>query len=577
MAANSFNTSNESYKQLVSAGGIYRIPRFQRDYSWKEEHWEDLWSDVVDLLNEGGDASHYMGYVVLQPRPGNIFDVIDGQQRLTTLSIIVLSCMRKLRDLINAGVESINNQQRLDEIRRTYIGHLDPVSLVVSAKLTLNRNNDHYYQTFLAQLRDMPSRGFKASEHAMRKATDWFTRKINDYMRGLEKSEAEQGTALAALVEGMRRGLFFTKIIVDDELNAYKVFETLNARGVKLSAPDLLKNFLFSVISREAQEGAHDVELDAVENRWSDILERLQSENVTSYLRTYWGSKRSFIREADLFKVVKKSINNRQEVYDLVRGLEDGLETFLSLANPDQSEWSGDDKENARLLKVFSVRQPFALLMAAKDKIPDGFSQILAAIVNITFRYNVISNLQPAEQERVYSRVAINISNGHLASARDVVNALRSLYPNDDVFAANFSAKSMDTTGSRNKHIVKYILAKIEAQHAQKPYIFPPSEITIEHVLPENPDINWPQFDEVEANSEVYRLGNMALMEATLNRKAGNVQYSDKIALLRQSSMETTRSIADRYLIWTIDEINSRQAAQSRLATAIWRIAQLHE
>jgi len=67
-------------------------------------------------------------------------------------------------------------------------------------------------------------------------------------------------------------GLFFTVITVDDELNAYKVFETLNARGVKLSAPDLLKNYLFSVISRETGAAVHDAELDALEVRWSNIL-----------------------------------------------------------------------------------------------------------------------------------------------------------------------------------------------------------------------------------------------------------------------------------------------------------------
>lgn len=311
MAANSFNTSNENYKQLLSGGNIYRIPRFQRDYSWKEEHWEDLWSDILDLLSDGEDASHYMGYLVLQPRQGNVLDVIDGQQRLTTLSIITLAAMRKLSELVVAGIDSDSNGLRLTEIRRTYIGHLDPVSLVVSSKLTLNRNNDHYYQTFLTTLRDMPSRGFKASEHLMRKATEWFIRKISEYLSGVNRPEVEHGAVLAGMVDGISRGLFFTKIMVDDELNAYKVFETLNARGVKLSAPDLLKNFLFSVISRETQGGAHDAELDAVENRWSDILDRLQSENVTSYLRAYWGANYAFVREADLFKVIKRTIDTR--------------------------------------------------------------------------------------------------------------------------------------------------------------------------------------------------------------------------------------------------------------------------
>lgn len=419
MPANTFSTSNDSYKQLLAGGSIFRIPRFQRDYSWKEEHWEDLWFDIIDLVNDPETDAHYMGYLVLQPKTDTSLDIIDGQQRMTTLSLLVLAGMRKIRELVQSGIDGSNNETRLDELRRTYIGQLDTVSLTVNSKLTLNRNNDSYYQTYLATLRDMPSRGFKASEHLMRKATDWFQRKLTEYIATSGRPEVEHGMAIAELIDAVSRGLFFTVITVDDELNAYKVFETLNARGVKLAAPDLLKNYLFSVISRDTAHATHDHDLDAIESRWSNILERLQSENITSYLRTYWGANHAFVRQTELFKVIKRSITTRKDAYLLLSGLEDGVETYLSLTQPDQSTWAGDDKENARLLKMFSVRQPFALLMAMQTNIPAELSQVLSAIVSITFRYNVISNLQAAEQERTYSRVAIGISKGDLTTAAD--------------------------------------------------------------------------------------------------------------------------------------------------------------
>lgn len=577
MAANTFNTSNDTYKQLLSGGDTFRIPRFQRDYSWKEEHWEDLWSDIQDILESEGDISHYMGYLVLQPKGGQDLDVIDGQQRLTTLAIIVLSAMRKLRDLESAGIDSTNNKIRLDEIRRTYIGQLDPVSLAVRCKLSLNRNNDHYYQTYLTTLRDLPVRGFKASEHSMRKATDWFGRKLSEYLKDTGKPETEHGAALAGAIDRMSRALFFTKIVVDDDLNAYKVFETLNARGVKLSAPDLLKNYLFSVISKEAAAEDHDAELDTVENRWSDILERLQSENVTTYLRTYWGANNSFVRESELFKVIKRSVETREAAYKLIAGLENGLDTYLALSNPDSSSWPTDDKEAASLLKAFSVRQPFALLMAMKVKIPTGFSTVLSGIVSMTFRYNVISNLQAAEQERAYSRVAIGVSDGSLTTAREVLIALRSIYPSDEVFRANFATKTLDTSSSRNKQVVRYILAKLDAQKNGVPFVMPPADMTLEHVLPESPGKNWTQFTEAAAESEVYRIGNMALLEAALNRDAGSRPFDEKKALYLRSSNSSCRAIAERYEEWTESTINERQKAQADLATSIWRVAQLHE
>ena len=79
MPANSFSTSNDTYQQLLAGGNIFQIPRFQRDYSWKEEHWEDLWSDLMDLIAGDEIESHYMGYLFLQPKSNSSLDIIDGQ------------------------------------------------------------------------------------------------------------------------------------------------------------------------------------------------------------------------------------------------------------------------------------------------------------------------------------------------------------------------------------------------------------------------------------------------------------------------------------------------------------------
>ncbi|MFZ1662361.1 MAG: HNH endonuclease family protein, partial [Paracoccaceae bacterium] len=180
-------------------------------------------------------------------------------------------------------------------------------------------------------------------------------------------------------------------------------------------------------------------------------------------------------------------------------------------------------------------------------------------------------------QERVYSRIAIGISQGVYKSARDVIIALRPVYPNDDIFRATFATKTMDTSSSRNKQIVRYILAKLDAQITGAPFVVPPAEMTIEHILPENPDTNWATFSDVEVSSEVYRIGNMALLEAQLNRDAGNRPYSQKASILLNSTISSTKSIPNRYSDWNTDTINKRQAAQASFATAIWRVAQLHE
>lgn len=144
MSATNFNTENRTYRQLLGNGLTYRIPRFQRDYSWDEEHWEDLWTDILGTLPEDGEPAHYMGYLVLQTGDNRTFEVIDGQQRLTTLSLIVLAAMRLLDRQAVDGEQKEASQKRLEQLRATYIGYLDPVTLTTRNKLSLNRNNDPY-------------------------------------------------------------------------------------------------------------------------------------------------------------------------------------------------------------------------------------------------------------------------------------------------------------------------------------------------------------------------------------------------------------------------------------------------
>ena len=94
MAATNFNTRNDTYRKLLGNGLTYRVPRFQRDYSWGEDEWDDLWQDILGTVPTDGEPAHYMGYLVLQTTDDKQFDIIDGQQRLTTLSILVLAALR---------------------------------------------------------------------------------------------------------------------------------------------------------------------------------------------------------------------------------------------------------------------------------------------------------------------------------------------------------------------------------------------------------------------------------------------------------------------------------------------------
>lgn len=225
------DTRSSTLRQLLGNGLTYTISKFQRDYSWTLEQWDDLWQDVQQVL-KGVEPAHYLGYLVLQSENDKDFTVIDGQQRITTLSVLILAVLKMLDHLVSAEINADDNTKRGETLRNTFIGHLDPVTLITKSKLTLNKNNDAFYRNYLIPLRDFPKRGLNNSEKSLKHCFEWFYEQL--------QSTYTTGKALAAFVDQLSDRLFFTVIAVSDELNAFRVFETLNARGVQLSAADLL-------------------------------------------------------------------------------------------------------------------------------------------------------------------------------------------------------------------------------------------------------------------------------------------------------------------------------------------------
>ena len=111
--------TNQTFQELIGNGVKYQVPRFQRDYAWDREQWEDLWSDIETVKDE---QYHYMGYIVLQRKSQHDFEVIDGQQRLITLSLVVLAAMKNIQLLIDKGDEAEENKERLGVLKDRYIG-----------------------------------------------------------------------------------------------------------------------------------------------------------------------------------------------------------------------------------------------------------------------------------------------------------------------------------------------------------------------------------------------------------------------------------------------------------------------
>jgi len=221
-------TCTNNFGGLVGNGKIYRVPIFQRDYSWQEENWEDLWQDILGLY-QNPESSHYLGAIVLQSSDSNKeFTVIDGQQRLATLSIMAIAIIEKINKLVQKEEHKEDNQERQKILRENYLGYKDPLSLRYSSKLILNENNNDFYQGNLINLRRPRNiRALSKSNQLLWKAFQYFSdqlEKLPDVVQSGEK-------LTEFLTETVAQRPLFIQINVENELNAYTVFETLNARA----------------------------------------------------------------------------------------------------------------------------------------------------------------------------------------------------------------------------------------------------------------------------------------------------------------------------------------------------------
>ena len=550
------NTSNDTFGRLMGNGLHYEVPKYQRDYSWDKEQWSDLWYDLMQMIEE--KDSHYMGYLVLQTADDKNYQIIDGQQRLTTLCVLILAVVDTLLKLPGTDKEKEDNEKRAANIRSTYIGNMDMLTLTSVNKLVLNRNNDHFYRTYLSTLQEMPKRGLKASEKLLKSAFETFKAYL-----GAQYKTAEE---LVIFVDNLVNNIVFTVITVTDELNAFKVFETLNARGVQLSSSDLLKNYIFSVANTN---DLHQTKLDELENMWAEIADILKESQISDYLRFYWNSTHKTIRKNQLYKTIRNEIKTPEEAFALLRDMRIKADIYMALRSPDDEMWRTlpEISTNLNLLKLFNVIQPIPLLMSAYSNLSEkDFSSLLAKIVIISFRYNVICGKNPNELESVYNKVALDINK---TKTYKIEELKAGIYVSDAEFEQTFAYKEF-VYSSRNNQIAKYILGKIEKFESGASVDI--TSNTLEHILPDNPNEDW-NWDDMKIQQFHYRLGNMTLLEAGKNRDLGNASFLEKKAIYKRSTVPMTFAIGNSDLEeWTEICIDNRQKKMANEAKGIWKI-----
>ena len=557
------NTRTTNYLELIGNGKTYRVPPYQRDYSWSEEQWEDLWNDVLDLRQDP-ETRHYLGALVVEGTSDRDFLIIDGQQRLATLSLLALAVISRLESMARDGIDSADNAERARELRSRFIGEKDPASLIESCRLHLNDTDDAFYQDYLVQIREpFNPRRFPKSNRLLLACFQYFCEQ-------LQKLEALQqnGRALASLLsETMARQLLFILITVDDDLNAYTVFETLNARGLELTTTDLLKNYLFSLVNVPA-------DLQALQRRWKSLVETVGQAQFPAFLRYHLLCQQPKVRSQRLFKLVRDQTHTVQDVFQLLDELESRGELFAAILDPTHGYWLDlpDARPHVGELSLFRIRQPMPLLFAAWEHFSkEDFIRVLKLVSTISFRYTIVSGLNTNDLEPVYHRAAKAVADREATHPADIFRRLSPIYVSDEKMRQDFSQLEINTKG--HKKLAKYILARLEQQMSNRACDPNTDPGTVEHILPENPDEGWEEtYPSDKWDNDVYRLGNLTLLEASANRDIGNEPYVNKRPAYEQSSYHITREISKTAPEqWTPDLVNERQTRLAKVAAQVWK------
>lgn len=559
---NLLNTSDVTLKALLGNGMRYSVPPYQRDYSWKEEHWEDLWLDLVEV-SEDENSQHYMGAVVLQQNDRELFTVIDGQQRLATLSIVVLASVSLLEERAFGEIEKDDNSERARLLRDGFLGTKDPGSLRYSSKLSLNRNDDTFYQGTLLQLKSphAPSR-LPHSNRLLWQAFGYFRSKLAERFPG-----NEEGGSLARFInEAIAQRLLFIRVQVDDDLSAYTVFETLNARGLDLTASDLLKNYLMALVARRS-----DTDLKHVLDQWSRITDTVGIRILPDFLRHHLNSRQPFVRQERLFKAIKADVRTAEDVFALLDELERSAVLYQALQDPYDPYWVELPvaKEQVRILNLLGVKQFKSLALSTGRKLPNSLQDLLRFCMLISVRYTIIGDLNPSELERVYNEVAVSIERGTLSTTDQIREALRQVAVSDEDFRDAFSRRTIAASG-RSKKVVRYILCALERQLGHPDVKDETCAATIEHILPENLGNSWEAIYSHDQHERfVNRLGNYTLLDPSRNRDLGNLSFADKLAGFQQSGYRMTSRISASE--WTPDLIEARQREMAGWAATVWK------
>ncbi|HET8554712.1 MAG TPA: DUF262 domain-containing HNH endonuclease family protein [Rhodanobacteraceae bacterium] len=589
---------------------FYVVPDYQREYVWTESDVQLFAEDIYDeFYGPSGellsDREYFIGSIVVCRNSQGAFDLIDGQQRMTTIYLFLCAIRDVLARLGGKDLRTLGNM--------IFDYHMVDGDEMTDYRLQLQYEDSHDILERIAERGD--------TDATLSTPTKSMTA-ITDAYATLEQFLSEQ---FAGDPDGLRKffGAFtqrvkLIRIQTPNLAHALKVFETVNDRGVGLTAMDLLKNLLFMRTSPQAYPKLKDL--------WKELNGHLEAcnEKPLRFLRYFvMASYPDFrtkthkpVREDELYEwlsdhasVIGLSANPLDFARTLVAAA-DAYRDFAQKHAPNGGPIGYLD--NIQRLSG-KARQHFILMLAARHLPTDALNE-LARHVECLFFVFIATRTQTKNFEWMFGDWSADLRQAKTLTDIQTFVA-KYIRPQIASRARDFEYAMMELTANRiQKYRMKYILAKF-AQHVDQlawqdarntrdlaNYLDP--KLEIEHILPQKPDAALRQaFDKPDEYDEwVPKLGNLTLLEKGLNAAGSNSTFATKCGAYKQSTLVLTRAIAtdqgfgkndsltralrslsghdstegttqaDDFTVWNSEAISHRQTTLAKLAKQIWMV-----
>lgn len=542
---------------------LFRVPDYQRAYSWTSQQRSDLFADLLKTHERGGDEAHFMAAVVCLSRGKQelgtdefqVMDIVDGQQRITTLIVLLKTICMEL-DPKNSAQKALQSE----------LGSLlvkpDSDELLL---LQTNHDSSHHFANYLrhGEFKDIATAKTAADREILSAIHD-----CREFVFQWKNS----GKDLIKLGALLKNRLYFLLHEVKDEKTVYTVFEVLNSRGLAVSWLDRLKSILMG-IAFELPKANQSSLIKELHNTWRDIytvigLRSKLDKELLRFAATLWNPQippSRTLGEEDAVHALKDYAAKRG-----AKGLREVSSWLLNVTNASERVI-----KNHRLNAVTRIAQARLLAVAIhlRDDISkDDKEKLLAQWEKVTFR--IFGMMRKDARTRVgeYTRLAWKLVNEKLtvAAIHGEIATIGKDFPIDQAVEALRNTNCYEGWGDE----LRYFMFKYEAylsKQSKKPFsedqweqiwMASPSD-SIEHI--------WAQSSALEKHK--HRLGNLVLLSPKWNSKLGAKPVKEKLEPYRETGLLVAGRVAkmiEKHGVWKKTQIDEREEDLLKWAATEW-------